>query len=41
METLALSDEVPADPKTNRKRAELEAAMISVERLIQKTFLGG
>jgi len=40
MEALALS-EASAIPAMNRKRAELEAAMTSVERLIQTTFLGG
>jgi len=30
-----------ADPKWNRKREELEAAMAGVERLIQKSFLNG
>jgi uncharacterized protein len=39
-EALALS-EAAADPAMNRKRAELQAAMTSVERLIQATFLGG
>ena len=41
VEALALSEEVAADPETKRKRAELQAAMTSVENLIQKTFLGG
>jgi Fe-S-cluster containining protein len=41
VEALALSEEVAADPETKRKRAELRAAMTSVENLIQKTFLGG
>ena len=41
VEALALSDEVDADPETNQMRDELEAAMTSVERLIQETFLGG
>jgi Fe-S-cluster containining protein len=41
VEALALSEEVAADPETNRKRAELQSAMTSVENLIQKTFLGG
>ena len=41
VEALALSEEVAADPETNRKRAELQFAMTSVENLIQKTFLGG
>jgi hypothetical protein len=38
-ELLALSQ--AADPGMNRKRAELQAAMTSVERLIQATFLSG
>jgi uncharacterized protein len=41
VEALELSEAVAADPEMNRKRAELEATMTSVERLIQKTFLGG
>jgi Fe-S-cluster containining protein len=40
-EALELSENRAADPKTNRKRTELQAALSSVERLIQKTFLGG
>jgi Fe-S-cluster containining protein len=36
----ALRGEPSAIPGVNRKRAELEAAMSSVERLILKTFLG-
>jgi Fe-S-cluster containining protein len=40
VEALALS-EAQANPAVNRKRAELQAAMTSVERLIQATFLGG
>ena len=39
VEALALSQ--AADPGMNRKRAELQAAMTSVERLIQATFLSG
>jgi hypothetical protein len=39
VEALALSE--AADPAMNRKRAELQAAMTSVERLIQATFLSG
>jgi len=39
-EALALSEEVDAGPAMNRKRTELQAAMISVERLIEATFLG-
>ncbi|HMJ90029.1 MAG TPA: hypothetical protein VK530_09445 [Candidatus Acidoferrum sp.] len=38
-EALALSEEADADPAMNRQRAELQAAMISVERLIETTFL--
>ena len=40
VEALALSEEADADPKINRNRDELETAMISVESLIQETFLG-
>ena len=40
-EALALSEEADADPEMNRKRAELQAAMTSVESLIEATFLGG
>jgi Fe-S-cluster containining protein len=40
VEALALPEEVDADPEMNRKRDELEAGMISLERLIQETFLG-
>ena len=39
VEALALSE--AADPAMNRKRAELQVAMTSVERLIQATFLSG
>jgi Fe-S-cluster containining protein len=39
VEALALSE--AAGPAMNRKRAELQAAMTSVERLVQATFLGG
>ena len=39
-EALALS-EAAANPAMRQKRAELQAAMASVERLIQATFLGG
>jgi uncharacterized protein len=38
VEALALSE--AADPALNRKRAELQAAMTTVERLLQATFLG-
>ncbi len=41
MEALALSEEVARDPEMNRKRDELQAALTSVESLIQDTFLGG
>ena len=40
MEALALS-EAAANPAMKRKRAELQAAMTFVERLIQATFLDG
>lgn len=40
VEALALSEEATVDPEMNRKRSELQAAMTSVERLIQATFLG-
>ena len=39
-EAVALSEAV-ANPTMKRKRAELQAAMTSVERLLQATFLGG
>ena len=39
-EALAFSAERKPDSFTNRKRAELAKALASVERLIQKTFLG-
>lgn len=35
------SENFAADPKINRKRTKLKAAMDAVERLIQETFLGG
>lgn len=35
----ALAKDTDADPEVNRKRAELEAAMSTVEGLIRKTFL--
>ena len=41
VEALALSEEVAAGSEMNPKRAELQAAMTSLERLIQRTFLGG
>jgi hypothetical protein len=40
-EALERAEESSANPGANRKRAELQAAMAEVERLIQKTFLGG
>ena len=40
-EALALSEPAPAGPAVKRKRAELQAAMTSVERLIRAAFLGG
>ncbi|MEO8428880.1 MAG: YkgJ family cysteine cluster protein [Verrucomicrobiota bacterium] len=40
VEALALSEEVDPDPEMHRKRRALEAAMTSVETLIQETFLG-
>ena len=39
VEALTLSE--AADPAMNRKRAELQAAMTAVERLLLATFLGG
>ena len=36
----ALARDAGANPEVERKRAELEAAMSAVERLIRKTFLG-
>jgi Fe-S-cluster containining protein len=41
VEALALSEAAAAGPAVKRKRAELQAAMTSVERLVQATFLGG
>ncbi len=41
MESLALSEEAAADPEMNRKRAELQSALTSLESLIEGTFLGG
>ena len=41
LEALALAEAAAAGPAVKRKRAELRAAMTSVERLIQATFLGG
>jgi Fe-S-cluster containining protein len=40
-EALERAEESSANLGANRKRAELRAAMAAVERLIQKTFLGG
>ena len=40
VEALALGEDIAGEPEMNRRREELEAAMISVERLIQETFLG-
>ena len=39
VEALALSEEVAADPAMNRKRAELQTAMASVESLVRESFL--
>ncbi len=41
LEALALAEAAAAGPAVKRKRAELQAAMTSVERLVQATFLGG
>ena len=41
VEALTLSEAAAAGPAMNRKRAELQAAMTSVERSVQATFLGG
>ena len=40
-EALALSEAAAAGRAVKRKRAELQAAMTSVERLIQAMLLGG
>ena len=40
-EALVLGEDIACDPEMNRRREELEAAIICVERLIQETFLGG
>lgn len=40
-EALALSENSATDPEVKSKRTELQAAMIVVETLLQKTFLGG
>ena len=39
VEALARAEEGPANPRMNRTRVELQAAMAALERLIQKTFL--
>ena|ERR1041385_8327416 len=39
VEALARTEEVAADPALKRKRADLQAAMTSVESLLQETFL--
>jgi hypothetical protein len=41
LEALALPEVAAAGPAVERKRAELQAAMTSLDRLIQATFLGG
>lgn len=41
LEALALSEAAAAGPAVKRKRAELQAAVTSVKRLVQATFLGG
>ena len=41
MEALLHFEEAGTDPELSRKRTELQAAMTTVERLIQETFLGG
>jgi hypothetical protein len=41
VEALALSETAAAGPGVKRKRAELQATMTSVERLVQATFFGG
>ena len=40
LEALAMSDEATANPTLNRKRAQFEAEMATVEGLIQEKFLG-
>jgi len=40
-EALARFEEFAGNPEVNQKRAELQAAMTSVESLLQETFLGG
>src|SRR5687767_64982 len=40
MRALAPSEEANHDPEMNRKRIELESAMISLESLIEATFFG-
>ena len=39
-EALALSEETAAHPEMNRKRAELQTAITSLESLMKATFLG-
>ena len=41
VEALALLDAAEGDRVAGRKRAELQAGMASLERLLQATFLGG
>ena len=41
VEALALSEAAAVDPVVKQKRAELQVALNSAERLIQATFLGG
>jgi hypothetical protein len=38
-EALLFSEKAGADPEMNRKRDELQAAMVSLQSLIQETFL--
>jgi hypothetical protein len=40
-DALALSAAAAADPEMNRKRAELQTVMTSLESLLQETFLAG
>lgn len=40
-DALGFADEPTANPSQDRKRAELEATMNAVEKLIQRRFLGG
>ena len=41
VEALAHAEEAATQPRMNRKRAELETAITSVEHLVRETFLGG